>query len=602
MDEIVERVENNFINIYKKFDILDKKLNNYHIKFDEINDMIDLIISNEYNKIYKTYYPMKNCDLVQDKFFIYSENIDIPLKANTYIIFEYIFEAEYIDIPLIVNLKIDNVLEKDFNINLKEYNKIRHMFKLDYNVTKITFYLYLFNNEIYSDEKMEYLKKYYLIIKKLNLIYFLIYKYMNYYRKPINKVINDVKLKMQLGALTLKISENNNKIDDLIGVDKNIKSDIALNLGKINTNINAIKLINKNSQDNSKDIAALKTSNIKAFYNLDKIFIYDIEKSDKFVDKNNYFHIFEKEIIYDFVRNSYLEIVLKLLTAVSNYVLIGYFQIVCNFYDQDNNLFYTISLSTAAGSINKLSTIKSVFIVPINEHMSKIKIDSFFTPIKGQEHRSAHFIIEDINSNKIYVKYYQKTDEMSIKDIQDSLININTKKDDIASNLININTNEDNIAYNLSEINYLKSNKTTQYLKNIYNILIYDSKTQIDFRKDIFYEKIFDVNSKQNDFIEMNFKIELEYQDIDDRNYVKTLYELFDENDNSLYIKSVNNNDYSYYSNKIFIDENIFYNFTKNVEKLKFVIKFQKLSSSRIIKIFYIKNDNYRFILKHYSS
>ena len=159
MDEIVERVENNFINIYKKFDILDKKLNNYHIKFDEINDMIDLIISNEYNKIYKTYYPVKNYDLSQDRFFIYSENIDISLKANTYIIFEYIFEAEYIDIPLIVNLKIDDVLQKDFNINLKEYNKIKYMFKLDYNVTKITFYLYLFNNEIYSDEKMEYLKK-----------------------------------------------------------------------------------------------------------------------------------------------------------------------------------------------------------------------------------------------------------------------------------------------------------------------------------------------------------------------------------------------------------------------------------------------------------
>ena len=159
MNEIVERVENNFINIYKKFDILDETLNNYHIKFDEINDMIDLIISNEYNKIYKTYYPMKNYDLVKDRFFIYSENIDIPLKKNSYIIFEYIFEAEYINIPLVINLKIDNVLEKKFNINLKEYNKIRYMFKLDYNVTKITFYLYLLNNEIYSDEKMEYLKK-----------------------------------------------------------------------------------------------------------------------------------------------------------------------------------------------------------------------------------------------------------------------------------------------------------------------------------------------------------------------------------------------------------------------------------------------------------
>ena len=159
MDELAERIENNFINIYKKFDILDEKLNSYHMKFDEINDMIDLIISNEYNKIYKTYYPIKNYDLSQDRFFIYSENIDIPLKANTYIIFEYIFNSEYINIPLIVNLKIDNVLQKNFNINLKESNKIRHMFKLDYNVTKINFYLYSFNNEIYSDEKMEYLKK-----------------------------------------------------------------------------------------------------------------------------------------------------------------------------------------------------------------------------------------------------------------------------------------------------------------------------------------------------------------------------------------------------------------------------------------------------------
>ena len=33
------------------------------------------------------------------------------------------------------------------------------MFRLDYNVTKINFYLYLFNNETYNDNKMEYLKK-----------------------------------------------------------------------------------------------------------------------------------------------------------------------------------------------------------------------------------------------------------------------------------------------------------------------------------------------------------------------------------------------------------------------------------------------------------
>ena len=152
MDEIIERVENNFINIYKKFDILDKKLNDYHMKFYKINEMIDIIISDEYNKIYKTYYPIKNYDLVQDRFFI-------PLKKNSYIIFECIFESEYINIPLVINLKIDDVLEKDFNINLKKHNEVRHMFKLDYNITKINFYLYLYNNEIYNDEKMEYLKK-----------------------------------------------------------------------------------------------------------------------------------------------------------------------------------------------------------------------------------------------------------------------------------------------------------------------------------------------------------------------------------------------------------------------------------------------------------
>ena len=66
---------------------------------------------------------------------------------------------------------------------------------------------------------------------------------------------------------------------------------------------------------------------------------------------------------------------MKVLTEISHYLLIGFFQILCNFYDDNNKIFYTISLSTAMGSINKLSTIKSVFIVPIDEDMTKIKID-----------------------------------------------------------------------------------------------------------------------------------------------------------------------------------------------------------------------------------
>ena len=97
----------------------------------------------------------------------------------------------------------------------------------------------------------------------------------------------------------------------------------------------------------------------------------------------------------------------------------------------------------------------------------------------------------------------------------------------------------------------------------------------------------------------MNFKINLQCEDISERNYVKTIYEIFDENDNSLYIKSVTNNNYTYFSNRVIIDENIFYNFTKDVKKIKFVIKFQMILS-RVIKIWYIKNDNYRLVIKNY--
>ena len=68
MDRVIERVENNFINIYKKFNIINEKLNDYHIKFDKINKMLDIIVSNEYTKICKTCYPMKNYDLSQDQF------------------------------------------------------------------------------------------------------------------------------------------------------------------------------------------------------------------------------------------------------------------------------------------------------------------------------------------------------------------------------------------------------------------------------------------------------------------------------------------------------------------------------------------------------
>ena len=137
------------------------------------------------------------------------------------------------------------------------------------------------------------------------------------------------------------------------------------------------------------------------------------------------------------------------------------------------------------GSINKLSTIKSVFIVPINKSMNKIRIDFFIMSKIGQETRSAKFIIHDINSNKIYVKYYQKSDEMSIKNIKDSLNTVNDisvnlekideNKDNISANLDKIDENKDNISANLDKIDELKNSIKLR------NILFYDEIEQIDF-------------------------------------------------------------------------------------------------------------------------
>ena len=387
----------------------------------------------------------------------------------------------------------------------------------------------------------------------------------------------------KINTNTSDISDNSGLIStNTSSIASNLKkmgdntSDISDNSGLISTNTGSIASNLKKINDNKEDITALQTSNVKAFYNLDQIFIYDIEKGNQTVNKDNHFHIFEKEITYDFTKNSYLEIALKVLTEISNYILIGFFQILCNFYDQDDNLFYTISLSTAMGSINKLSTIKSVFIVPINEHMSKIRIDFFIAPKETQQNRSAKFTIQDINSNKIYIKYFQKTEEMSIKDIQDSLDNVK------------------NISNDLEKIN------DSIKLKNIKNILFYDERDQINF-KGIFFNKTFELNIKKNDFIEIDLRMLLDYENINEAHIVITEFKLYNDNDEQIYTATYNNGDSISYKNFVFINKHIFYNFDKDTKNLKIIIEFRMIRVE-VVKIWYEPKNLDRFIIKHYGN
>ena len=203
-------------------------------------------------------------------------------------------------------------------------------------------------------------------------------------------------------------------------------------------------------------------------------------------------------------------------------------------------------------------------------------------------------------SNFLYIKHYKKINAITVyNDLGDIENTILTNKNNISTNLIKINSNEDDILYNLSEINNIKNNNSKSYLKNIYNVLFYDEKTKVDF-KNLFYEKIFNINASINDFISINLKMLLEYENINEKIYVNTVYEIFDENNNLLHISRINNNDYKYFSNKVTIKENIFYNFIKNVKNIKIRISFVVINT-KVIKIWYINDNNYRFILKHYS-
>ena len=168
--------------------------------------------------------------------------------------------------------------------------------------------------------------------------------------------------------------------------------------------------------------------------------------------------------------------------------------------------------------------------------------------------------------------------------------------------MIKINSNEDDILYNLNEINCLKNNKSTQYLKNIYNILFYNKKTQIDFRNN-FYNKTFELNANKNDFIEINLRVLLDYENINEAYLVFTAFKLInDDDDNELYIATYDNKDKILYKNFVFINETIFYNFEKDTKKLKILIYFRKADTNAVIKIVYNPINTDRMIIKHFGN
>ena len=380
---------------------------------------------------------------------------------------------------------------------------------------------------------------------------------MNYYRKPINKVINDTKLKIQLGILTLKLSENNNKIDDLIGVDKNIKKDVSSNLSKIDTNTSNIDEIKSNLSNIDFD------SGNK--YSIENFFIYNIEIENSYnlnKDKTS-FSIFKYTLEDDFKKDSILEIDCRLLYRYNNYNHIGLLQHIFKLYDDNDNMFYDYkSLKTNAGD-NVRNDIKQndFFYVKLNDDYKIIKIELILSLINNVSNTTSVDckLYNTYKSNFLNIKYYKKI------------------------NLISVNNN------------------LTQYLKNIYNIKYYDYKKEINFNES-FFNKTFNSNFKKNDFVEIDLKMKLEYENIDDSKIIKTEIKLYNDINEEIFISNYINKDSISYSNFVFLNKNILYNFIEDTKFLKIIIKFEFLQIKSIKKIHYIPTNNDRLYLKHYGN
>ena len=270
---------------------------------------------------------------------------------------------------------------------------------------------------------------------------------MNYYRKPIEKTVDDVKLKMQIGILTLKLSENNNKIDDLLNVDKNIKKDVSdnYNISQINKKksefntelidayTNNIKSINSTLQDFENNLSALKkgiSDNNKLIQNnisfissnkknigkhiIDFVQLFEIDENSnyKFNRNNNQFTILDKYFLDQSFKIGYLEISYNICIFYAN-LKDDYHRLNLTFEFYDNNKFIkSIIKCTFNEGNNLLKSIlyKNNLYIPLYQDVTKLRIKILLTRYNLRGYGDINVSISNKNSNNfLYIKHLKQS-------------------------------------------------------------------------------------------------------------------------------------------------------------------------------------------------
>ena len=414
----------------------------------------------------------------------------------------------------------------------------------------------------------------------------LFYILMKIFVYVLKKNYNKIKINLQLhrhnrhgvGNINLEIDDNENYINiDYVDRNNNANTEsISTNLGKINTNTASIST----NLEKINDIE----NNLIIFDNIyNKTFTIG-----NFTSISNTIIFFYETINFNFTTNGIIKIDAK-YNYFENYNLTHIYK----FY-KNKKIFKEIKLDNISDIVNDKFEIQAI-------NSTAIDIGIFYETNTGGNKE-----IKLVGDNTCQVRYF------------DNISKTNKNKLDISSNLekidgninaiklINKNSrdNSKDIASNLSKINDIK-------LKNLYTFIpFYDhdeydpdgEKNRIPVNR-LFFTKTFKMNIKKNDFIEMNLRMFLEYEKLDDSHIVDTLIKFFDDDERIYFIKYRNGN-FLAYGKYVFLNNNIIYHFEKDTENLKIEIRFEynsKIFSSGVKKIWHVsRNTTDQWILKHY--
>ena len=234
---------------------------------------------------------------------------------------------------------------------------------------------------------------------------------------------------MLIGALTVKITENINKINDLIEVDKNIKNDIAdksdsiENMNNdITNNFNRISINEKNIKFQT-DTINLNINEIKSTldnldlssnnkYSIKNFFIYnaEIENSYKLSKDTPRFSIFNYNLVNEFRKDNILEVNCRLLYQYTNYNNISFRLHICKLYDGAGMMFYEYkSLLTNSGDNRKNDLKQSdTFFIKLNDEFGVIKIELILSIIDNVANIVDCKLYNIYNSDFLCIKHIKK--------------------------------------------------------------------------------------------------------------------------------------------------------------------------------------------------